>query len=270
MRERVQAHFKSIEPTAERVTLLPRADYLEEVVSSALFPHAHISLLQILREVQKMPLENKIDIFKDYVDERKSRRDRTGRGLEAGYPLTFDLVGGFAEYRDLERHRMLTQQRQDITPSLGFIIPPEMRSIGLEQEVKEVEAMMSDLHSDMQHVGLESAAQYATLFNHRMRFMLGMNLREFQHLSELRTQPAGHFSYRSMVMEMAQKVTAQYPWSNQAIGFVDYSDPGNKIARAHEQSKIAGKNLTAGIDSSLDLDRWTSANYKNSPCFGER
>jgi hypothetical protein len=84
--------------------------------------------------------------------------------------------------------------------------------------------------------------------------MLGMNLREFQHLSELRTQPAGHFSYRSMVMEMSRQLIARYPWARGALGFVDYSDPGNKIARAKEQSRIAGKNLLRNISSETDLE----------------
>jgi len=83
--------------------------------------------------------------------------------------------------------------------------------------------------------------------------MLGMNLRAFQHLSELRTQPAGHFSYRSMVMEMANAVTELYPWAKTFYNFVDYSDPGNKISRATEQSKISGRNLASGVDASLDI-----------------
>ena len=113
--------------------------------------------------------------------------------------------------------------------------------------------MMSNLNSDLRHTGLEVASQYATLFNNRLRFMLGMNLREFQHLSELRTQPAGHFSYRGMVMEMANQVKTMYPWTEKSFSFVDYSDPNNKISRAKEQSRIAGKNLAAGIEGSIDL-----------------
>ncbi|MEK6855060.1 MAG: FAD-dependent thymidylate synthase [Nanoarchaeota archaeon] len=245
--------FDSIAPKTDKVTLVLRADLINELVSSALFPYTNISLQQILNEVEKMSLEKKKEILHACKGERCSRRDRTGRGLEAGYPITFDLVGCFAEYRDLQRHRMLTQQRQNLTAELGFIIPPEMIEVGLEKEINEVESMMRDLNADIKHAGQYEASQYATLFNHKMRFMLGMNFREFQHLSELRTQPAGHFSYRSMVMEMADKVKARYPWSEELFEFVDYSDPGNKISRAKEQSRIAGKNLSAKIDGSIDL-----------------
>lgn len=245
--------FRGITPKADKVTLVPRADYLDEVVTSSIFPYTNLSLTQIGEEVAKMPESKKLEIRDAYIGKRESRRDRSGRGLEAGYPLTFDLVGGFAEYRDLERHRMLTQQRQALTPDLGFILPPEMTVVGLEKDVLEVNDMMTGLNSDLRKAGLETSAQYATLFNHRLRFMLGMNLREFQHLSELRTQVAGHFSYRSMVQEMANTVKQAYPWAEAAFGHVNYSDPGNKISRAKEQSKIAGKNLASGIDASADL-----------------
>ena len=246
--------LKGVSPTDESVILIPRADPLDEVVTACLFPYTNLSLQQIVGEVREMDGETKRDILLAYKGHRETRFDRSGRGLEAGYPYLFDLLGGFAEYRDLERHRMLTQQRQPLTTDLGFIMPPEMEIIGLENEVEEVVGMMEDLNSNMRHAGLDLAAQYATLFNNRIRFMMGMNLRELQHLSELRTQPAGHFSYRAMVMEMVKQVTARDPWTDIFLEFVDYSDPDNRITRAGEQQRIAGKNLATGVDGGTDLD----------------
>lgn len=254
MRAIAKALFGNITPEGDLVTLVSNQSTLQDqVVASMLFPYTNISLQQVEDIVRGLPSERKKGIMDQYTGNRKSRRDRTGRGLEAGYPFVFDLVGGLAEYRDLERHRMLTQQRQQFTTQFGFIMPPEMREIGLEQRVEEVVAAMEDLNSDLRHAGLKEVAQYATLFNHRMRFMLGMNARELQHLTELRTQPAGHPSYRAMTMEMARQALQREPWLDNILGHVDYSDVGNKITRAREQSKIAGKNLARGIDDSSDL-----------------
>jgi thymidylate synthase ThyX len=245
--------FEGITPRANRVTLVDRANYLDEVVASELFPYTNISLQQIVETLAKVLPEQKVRIHEVYNSLRANRRDRSGRGLEAGYPLVFDLVGNFAEYRDLERHRMVTQQRQDLTTELGFVMYPEMEEIGLTREVEEVVARMEDLNSDLKHAGLRAAAQYATLFNHRMRFMIGMNLREFQHLAELRTQKAAHFSYKGMVLEMVDRVNAKYPWATAAYQFVDRSDPDNRISRSKEQSWIAGQNLAKGVDGGVDL-----------------
>jgi dTMP kinase len=253
MRKLSKQLFSGIKPIDESVTLVERADFLNEIVSGIIFPYADISLQQILNEVKKMPYLQKLEIIEKYRGRRETRRDRTGRGIEAGYPITFDLVGCFAEYRDLERHRMLTQQRQLLTTTLGFIMPSEVIEVGFESRVMEVVKKMEELNKELRELGFVSASQYVTLFNHRIRFMLGMNLREFQHLSELRTQPAGHFSYRAMVMKMAEQLSARDGWTNLATEFIDFSDPSNKISRAKEQSRIAGKNLACGIDGDVDF-----------------
>lgn len=245
--------LKNITPDDQRVTLVKSSSLLNEVVAGSLFAYSNLSLQQIIDAVEQLPHQKKIEILDAYKAKRDNRKDRTGRGLEAGYPITFDLVGNFAEFRDLERHRMLTQQRQLLTTKLGFNMPAEVVEVGLENEVKEVVAKMDDLNSDLKHTGLKLASQYATLFNHRMRFMFGMNLREFQHLAELRTQPAGHYGYRSMVMEMADKLTERDPWVSGVLQFINRDDPGNKIARAKEQGYIAGQNLKKGLDSGIDF-----------------
>ena len=254
MRTLASELFRGITPRDDSVTLVSRHSDLDEIVASALFPYTNISLIQILESVSKLPESKKLEINKIYMGERNTRRDRTGRGTEAGYPITFDLVGGFAEYRDLQRHRMLTQQRQLIGTNLGFIMPEEIRIIELEKPVLELVDMMNELNRDMIREGKLHASQYATLFNHRMRFMMGMNLREFQHLAELRTQPAGHYSYRAMTMKMTEELLERSPWTKEFLGFVDFSDPNNRIARAQEQSRIAGRNLARGVSSEGDLD----------------
>lgn len=253
MREIANGLFSDIIPEAENVTLVNRGEYLDEVLANSLFPYTNISYNQILGEIKKHSYVVKMEILKEYIGKRETRRDRTPRGFEGSYPITFDLVGNFAEYRDLHRHRMLTQQRQLLTTELGFIMPAEVREVGMEPQVLEVVMMMEELNKELKRRGLLVASQYATLFNHRLRFLFGMNLREFQHLSELRTVLQGHFGYRAMAMEMARKLKQRDEWTELANQFIDYSDPGNKISRAREQSRIAGENLAKGVDGSIDL-----------------
>ena len=245
--------FSKIRPRDDSVTLVERADFLGENLAGILFPYTNISLQQILNEVKKMPYLQKLDIIEKYRGKRETRRDRTGRGIEAGYPITFDLVGCFGEYRDLQRNRMLTNQRQLLTTDLGFVMPSEVIEVGFESRVMEVVNGMEKLNKGLRELGFVVASQYATLFNHRIRFMMGMNLREFQHLSELRTIPAGHYGYRAMTMKMAEQLSQRDGWINLVTQFIDFSDPGNKISRAREQSRIAGENLAKGIDGGVDF-----------------
>jgi len=246
--------FSFVVPVAQEVTLVDRADHFEEIITGALYPYTNLSMQQILESVKLLSDEQKQIILKEYIGVRDGRRDRTPRGFENGYPITFDLLGTFAEYRDLERHRMLTQQRQLLSPDLGFIMPPEVVEVGYENQVLEIVGEMEELHKLIKSKINPVAAQYATLFNNRLRFYLGMNLREFQHLSELRTQPAGHHGYRAMTMEMARQLEARDGWCKASCEFIDFSDPGNKISRAREQARIAGKNLAKGISGDVDLE----------------
>lgn len=253
MRQVTKKLFSEISPEAKNVTLVNRGEYIDELISSALFSYTNISYNQALSEVKRLSYKDKLEILRIYTGKRETRRDRTPRGFEAGYPITFDLVGNFAEYRDLQRHRMLTQQRQLLTTELGFVMPSEVIEIGMENEVLEVVHEMEELNKELKEHGFFIASQYATLFNHRLRFLMGMNLREFQHLSELRTIPQGHFSYRAMTMEMARELEKREPWTKITHEFVNYSDPGNKISRANEQGRIAGQNIIKGIDGGIDL-----------------
>ena len=239
-------------PDDKPVTLISDAKYFDLVLGSAMFPYANVSLPQILEVVEKLKPDQRREIIEAYKGNRQNRRDRSGRGLEAGYPLTFDLVMTYAEYRDLQRHRMLTQQRQRATTNLGFVLPFEIKEVGLENKVSETVERMEELNQEIRKNQLDEAAQYTTLFNHRVRVLFGMNLREFQHLAELRTQLAGHYGYRSLVMEMTRQIVAKYPESEAFLQFVNFSDPENKIARAKEQGVIAGKNLAKGITGELD------------------
>ncbi len=253
IREISSTLFSDIIPEAQAVTLNSRGEFLDEVIANSIYPNTNISYNQILKEVKKISYKEKINVLREYIGERETRRDRTPRGFEAGYPISFDLVGNFAEYRDLQRHRMLTQQRQLLTTELGFIMPAEVKEVGMEEEVLEVVKAMEELNKELKRRGLLVASQYATLFNHRLRFLFGMNLREFQHLSELRTIPQGHFGYRAMTMEMARQLKNRDEWTGLVNQFINYTDPGNKISRAKEQSRIAGENLAKGVDGSIDL-----------------
>src|SRR3989344_3585363 len=184
MREISKEFFSGISINNEKVVFIKEEDYLDKTVAFSVYPYAQISMTKILEILKKVTEEKKLEILGDYTGKRESRRDRTGRGFEAGYPLTFDLICCFGEYRDLERHRILTQQRQLFTTDLGFVLPYEIMEVGMEKEVEEIARKFGELNKELRDSGKIAASQYVTLFNHRVRFAMGMNFREFQHLVE--------------------------------------------------------------------------------------
>jgi thymidylate synthase ThyX len=68
-------------------------------------------------------------------------------------------------------------------------------------------------------------AQYVVPFAYNIRFVVEMNARQAFHLLELRTQPAGHPTYRAVCAEMHRQIAevAGHRALAAAMSFVDYS-----------------------------------------------
>ncbi|CAI2719202.1 FAD-dependent thymidylate synthase [Nitrospina watsonii] len=255
MRARCDELFaaEAIETVPEVVLLDNRdEDYFINLVASMIFPYVQHSTQQVRRVVRALSEQARLDIFNLYMGERKSKRDRPGRALEYGYPIEFDIVAGFAEYRDLQRHRMLTQQRQDMGVLLGYSIPDEIEEVGMLDAVQECFQRAEGLHHDLKRAGLREEAQYAALFNHFMRWNMGMNLRELGHFTELRTQKAGHPKYRRVCQTMAKLYLQRHPEMEPVLRYVDHNDYDQSITRAEQEARTARKSLTTGVFDDMD------------------
>jgi thymidylate synthase ThyX len=255
MRELCRGFFSSIEiESSAEVELLddsPRAQWVN-LLSNMIFPYVCHSSMQIRGVVNSLSEERKRQIFETYMGSRQSKRDRPGRALEYGYPIQFDILAGFAEYRDLQRHRMLTQQRQDLGIDLGYSVPEEIDEIGMGPDVQECFERTESLHRDLKRAGMEQEAQYATLFNHFIRWNIGMNLRELGHLVELRTQKAGHPKYRRTAQMMARLYLKRNPEMEPVLQFVDYNDYDGGITRADQEARTARKSLASNLFDDQD------------------
>lgn len=227
-------------------------DFLDNLTAEMLFSYVRHPTRQIREVVKGLPDKKKEEIRTTYFGNRTARRHRPGRALEFGYPIRFDLIGGFAEYRDLQRHRMLTQQRQDLGVDMGYSIPDEINEIGMLGLARECFDRAEHLHSELAHAGLVLEAQYAALFNHFIRWSMGMNPRELGHLTELRSGRAGHPKYRRMAQNMATIYLKRHPEMESLLKFVDYKDYDNKIARAEQEAITAYKSLATGVFDDKD------------------
>ena len=227
-------------------------DYTINLLANIIFPYVQHSTIQIRNIVRSLPEEQRNEILSRVIGNRKTKRDRPPRAFEYGYPINFDVVTGFAEYRDLQRHRMLTQQRQEMNVSLGYSVPEEIEEIGQGEVVQECFERAESLHSDLIKAGLNREAQYAPLFNHFIRWNMGMNLREFGHLTELRSQKAGHPKYRRTVQVMAKLYMERHPEMEPVLRFVDYNDYDQGITRAEQEARTARKSLATGVFDDMD------------------
>ncbi len=194
-----------------------------EEIAWMLYPYTNVSFRTIRDAVAKMTPQQRQEVIDTYIQTRENRRHRPGRGLESGYPYLFDCVINFGTYKDLQRHRMNTQQRQLFTTKLGFQMPEELVKAGFEAKAMEVVAKADQLFDAMVKVDPE-LAQYAVLHGHYIRWGIGLNDRAAMHLFELRSTPQGHPHYRLAVQAMHDLVAKRSSWRANMMKFVDHND----------------------------------------------
>jgi hypothetical protein len=168
------------------------------------------------------------------------RRDKLARGFEGLYPITVDLVTDWGIYRDLQRHRMMTQQRALITPYLGFKVYDGLEQVpGALDLVKEAVGISRELYEMMLAQFGSRVAQYAVLMGHRMRWMMGMNWRQAAFMLELRSGTQGHISYRRVAQRVYDGLGLRCPAAASLLKFVSFEDV--VWARADSEARQAVK-----------------------------
>ncbi|HSX13842.1 MAG TPA: FAD-dependent thymidylate synthase [Chlamydiales bacterium] len=190
-------------------------DGAQRVASHLLFAHSNSELSRNFSEEE---MEQILDAACKY---RENRRHKSPRALEAA-SFTFEIVADFGVYRDLHRHRMLTQERQLLSCDLGYYVPPEI--VGTEMEEVYIKALdEAKIAFDMIAKEFPEEAQYIVPMAYNVRWYFHVNLRALQWLCELRSQAAGHPSYRLIAQEMAHQVSQAIPQFERFFKFVDYN-----------------------------------------------
>jgi thymidylate synthase ThyX len=190
------------------------------IVAAILYPHARQPLRQIRQIVMHMDAKQRQTILAEHFFKRRHRRDKPGRALENVY-YTFDVLGNLGLYRDLHRHRILTQERQEFTTVHGYDTPQEIEEAGFKPEFDHCMQRTKDLYEQV-YRDLPSEAQYVVPFAYKIRWYMKMNLREAVHLCELRTMPQGHPDYRFIAQEIWRKIQEAHPGLAECGKFIDW------------------------------------------------
>jgi thymidylate synthase ThyX len=207
-------------PSASRVTLVDfDRDGEEKVLAALLYPHADRPLAEVRSRIRAMSVHERAALLASLASGRRNRRDKPPRALEeAAY--SFDLVGNLGIYRDLHRHRLLSQERQPFTTAHGYDTPPEILEAGHGAVFEECMARAHDLHEAVKR-DHPAEAPYVVPFAFRVRWYVTLNLREAVHFCELRSMPQGHPDYRLVVQEMWRRIEEVHPGLAVWGGFVN-------------------------------------------------
>ncbi|MDP7156596.1 MAG: FAD-dependent thymidylate synthase, partial [SAR324 cluster bacterium] len=195
------------------------ADAEIKLLAALLYEHTALPLQQVQEQVRQMPNAERKRIFRESIALREHRRHKPPRALERVF-YTFDLLGDYGMYRDLHRHRMLTQWRQPLTTRFGYDTPPELEDAGLTQTYH---AAMAQAKETFEAIAADfpNEAQYVVPMAYRIRWSMHVNLRALTWLVELRSTPQGHPGYRHIAQALFREVQRVQSRLAEWMKFVD-------------------------------------------------
>ncbi len=185
-----------------KVTLLdwdPDAEV--KVVAAMLYPYTHLPEHRIQERVATMTEAERLSVVHTYVGDRGNRRHRPGRALERG-DYRFDILSDYGAFRDLQRHRLLTVEWQDLTPAHGYTMPRPVSDAGGADIYTAAMDRSAALHGVLGERFGPTEAAYGVALAYRIRYVMQFNAREALHLIELRTSTQGHPEYRKVCQQM--------------------------------------------------------------------
>jgi thymidylate synthase ThyX len=179
----------------------------QALATAALYSHSDLPESQIADRVVAMSADDRARVLAAFVGERTNRRHRPGRALERVW-YRFDVLGDYGGFRDLQRHRMLTIEWQDLTTRHGHDIPEELHDAGVADAYARAMDASAQLYEALRP-DHPAQAQYAVCFGYRVRYTMQLNARAAMQMLELRSTPQGHPAYRRVVQWMHDLIRDQ-------------------------------------------------------------
>jgi thymidylate synthase ThyX len=149
-------------------------------------------------------------------------------------------IGGF---RDMHRHRRCVQIIQPFTTLHGYETPTcgdlaaDVNLLAEAGVLAEFQSAIEQAHRASAQIASSQApeaaqsALYLLPLATRIRSLFKMDFAEAQYIAELRSGPAGHFSYRRVAWEMYLALQRQHPSLAAHVRVTDFTQPIDLLQR---------------------------------------
>ena len=221
------------------VTDAPLVDLLDddplevELATTLIYEHSHYPYRQIRQAVEAAGERIRREII-DVGLRHRGKHDEMLRAFCSGQKFRFDILMDVGGFRDMHRHRRCVQIGQEFTVKHGYDVPPELDAAGAQENYDAVMRRAGDAVELLaQYPGAEAKenAQYAIPLGFRKRTLFKMDFAEVVYISELRTTPAGHASYRNVAYAMYEAATKKHPALAKYFRVTDVREPVDLLKR---------------------------------------
>ncbi len=219
--------------TAPVVDLLDDDPLEMELAATLIYGHCHYPYRQIRRAVEAAGDAIRREII-DLGLRHRGRHDEMLRAFRAGQQFRFDILMDIGGFRDMHRHRRCIQIGQEFTTKHGYDAPEELEASGARENYDAVMQRTAGAVEQLASRGGAEAlenSQYAIPLGFRKRTLFKMDFAEVVYISELRTGPAGHFSYRNVAYAMYEAVAKKYPALAKYLRVHDVKEPVDLLKR---------------------------------------
>lgn len=218
---------------AQAVDLLDDEPLDVELTTTLLYQHCAYPYRQIRRKVEEIGENRRKEII-DAGLRHRGKHDEMLRAFRAGQQFRFDILMDIGGFRDMHRHRRCVQIEQEFTVQHGYDTPEEVEMAGVRDSYTKA---MDDASSAVKKLAqgrspeASECSQYAIPLGFRKRTLFKMDFAEAVYISELRTGPAGHFSYRRVAYQMYEEVEKKYPTLAEYFRVHDVYEPVDLLKR---------------------------------------
>jgi thymidylate synthase ThyX len=231
-------------PAESHVRLLSFSGDERDLVAAMLFESGGVSEVDARAKLDGLGREQVAQLAAELVGDRGNRRHRPNRGYER-LRYRFEVVSDYGAFRDLQRHRMLTIQWQDLTPALGADVPEEIEAAGLGGDYRRALDASAAEYQRLQDCGMHEAAVYSLCLAYKIRYVLDLNAREAMHLIELRSGREGHPGYRQVAQDMYRQIADQHPIVAASMTHVDM-EASPRLERIESETRTEVRASQAG------------------------
>jgi len=215
---------------APLVDLIEPGAFEVEVATTLLYSGCHHPYRQVREQVQGLSPARRDEII-DLGLRHRGRHDELLRPFHAGQQFCFDILMDVGGFRDMHRHRRCTQIEQGFTRDHGYDTPPDVKDAGLETRYHAAMQKVTDAYEPLSASADPHTGLYLLPMAFRKRTLFKMDFAEALYISELRSAPAGHFSYRNVAYAMYQEVARKHPSMARYFRVSDVREPVDLLKR---------------------------------------
>jgi len=219
--------------SAPVVDLLEEEPLEVELATTLVYEHSYYPYRQIRQAVEAAGQHIRREIV-DLGLRHRGKHDELPRAFCAGQQFRFDILMDVGGFRDMHRHRRCVQIGQEFTTKHGYDTPEELEAAGARETYDAVMQGAAEAVEQLaQRPGSEAKenAQYAIPLAFRKRTLFKMDFAEVVYISELRTTPAGHASYRNVSYAMYESGAKRHPVLAKYFRVTDVREPVDLLKR---------------------------------------